>query len=175
MSISERAVLHDKFVLYIVGRVEEDQVNWLSLREWYQWAHAWYTFQHASSGGTIENIAVGYKENIPCVNSLPCISYVPGIVTIERSKVFDEYRSGPFHRCGTWGQATGNVTHSNLVASLLFLPSDDMQRKLQRSTTNKLCNREQKKPTGNVQTLRVYISPYQVSLYPVPNFGFELL
>ena len=85
MSISERAVLHDKFVLYIVGRVEEDQVNWLSLREWYQWAHAWYTFQHASSGGTIENIAVGYKENIPCENSLPCTSYVPGIVTIERS------------------------------------------------------------------------------------------
>ena len=92
-----------------------------------------------------------------------------------RGRVFDDDGSGPFYRCATWGQAMGNVTHSDRVALLLFWPSNDVHRELQRSTTNKPCNREEKKPAAHAQTLRVYISlvrtrsPSLLYISPVTN------
>ena len=104
---------------------------------------------------------------------LPCTSYVPANVDIERGKVFDDHAGSPFHRCGTCGQAMGNVTHSDRVALLLCLPSDDVHRELHRSTTinNERCHREQKKTAENADKVGVYISTHQVSFPPVLNSG----
>ena len=54
----------------------------------------------------------------------------------------------PFSKHGTWGQATGILTHFRLLALLLCLPFDDVHRELQRLTRNKRCHRE-KKATGD--------------------------
>ena len=92
-----------------------------------------------------------------------------------RGKVFDDHGSSPFHRCANWGHAMGNVSHSDRVAFLLSWPPDDVHRECKRSTTNKHCNRKQKKPAANAQKLRVYISlvrtgsPFLLYIGPVTN------
>ena len=98
-------------------------------------------------------------------------AYIHANVDIERGKVFDDHAGDPFHRCGTCGQAMVNVTHSDRVALLLCLPSDDVHRELHRSTTNERCHREQKKTVENADKVRVYISTHQISFPPVPNSG----
>ena len=88
---------------------------------------------------------------MPSENMSLCISYVPGIFDMERSKDFDDHGVGLIHRCGAWGQAIGNVTHFGWVAILLCSRSENVHRERQRLTTNERCHREQDKPTENLQ------------------------
>lgn len=66
---------------------------------------------HANVRRAKQDVAVGYNKTMPSENSLPCNSYVPGTVTMERGSAFDDHGSGPFPKYRTRGQAMGIGTH----------------------------------------------------------------
>ena len=92
--------------------------------------------QPANFSGALPDTAVSYMKTIPSDNSSPSLSYVHGIVAMERGKAFHDHGGGPFHYYGTCWQAVRIVIHFGRLVVWLCFPFVNVHRQHQRSPLN---------------------------------------